>query len=69
MNDTVQKSIQLYKGNIHHRWIFDGSAEQSNTYRGLIKSTNGRVDLPKVDINPKKDLLLLPYSSGTTGMY
>jgi acyl-CoA synthetase (AMP-forming)/AMP-acid ligase II len=66
LTPTVQQSIKLYRGEIKQTWVFDGTSERS--YRALIKSTKGKADIPKVSINPKKDLLLLPYSSGTTGL-
>lgn len=42
-----------------------GEAEGATPFAALMKNSG---NLPKVEINPKKDLIVLPYSSGTTGL-
>ncbi|HEX8338527.1 MAG TPA: 4-coumarate--CoA ligase family protein [Pyrinomonadaceae bacterium] len=43
-----------------------GEAEGATPFASLLGG--GADDLPAVDINPREDLVVLPYSSGTTGV-
>ena len=43
-----------------------GEAEGATPFAALLEG--GADDLPKVEINPAEDLVVLPYSSGTTGV-
>ncbi|MDX6405045.1 MAG: hypothetical protein QOH70_2500 [Blastocatellia bacterium] len=42
-----------------------GEAEQATPFDSLLQSDG---DVPQVEINPREDLVALPYSSGTTGL-
>ncbi|HEX2911835.1 MAG TPA: AMP-binding protein [Chloroflexia bacterium] len=42
-----------------------GEAPGALSFSELLK---GEIDLPRVSINPREDLVMLPYSSGTTGL-
>lgn len=50
--------------NIEELFVF-GEADGATSYNSLLES-NGEV--PHVEINPREDLVALPYSSGTTGL-
>ncbi len=50
-------------GGIEEIFVF-GEAEGATPFASLLKSDG---QLPSVEINPKEDLVVLPYSSGTTG--
>jgi acyl-CoA synthetase (AMP-forming)/AMP-acid ligase II len=50
-------------GGIEEIFVF-GEAEGATPFASLLKSDG---NLPPVTINPKEDLVVLPYSSGTTG--
>jgi acyl-CoA synthetase (AMP-forming)/AMP-acid ligase II len=50
-------------GGIEEIFVF-GEAEGATPFASLLKSDG---QLPPVTINPKEDLVVLPYSSGTTG--
>lgn len=50
-------------GGIEEIFVF-GEAEGATPFASLLTSDG---QLPPVDINPKEDLVVLPYSSGTTG--
>ncbi len=50
-------------GGIREIFVF-GEAEGATPFASLLKSDG---QLPPVTINPKEDLVVLPYSSGTTG--
>ena len=52
------------KTNIKEIFVF-GEAEGATPFAELLKAEG---QPPKVKINPKKDLVVLPYSSGTTGL-
>lgn len=43
-----------------------GEAEGATPFAALLEG--GADDLPRVEINPREDLVVLPYSSGTTGV-
>ncbi len=51
-------------GGIREIFVF-GEAEGATPFASLLKS-DGR--LPEVSINPREDIIVLPYSSGTTGL-
>lgn len=50
--------------NIEEIFVF-GEAEGATSFATLLQSDG---QLPEVDLDPKKDLIVLPYSSGTTGL-
>ncbi len=50
--------------NVEEVFVF-GSAEGATPFTDLMQN-NGQ--MPLVEINPKEDLIVLPYSSGTTGL-
>ena len=52
------------KANIEELFVF-GEAEGATPFAWLLES-NG--EPPQVEINPREDLVALPYSSGTTGL-
>ncbi len=61
----MEKSQEAAKNsNIKEIFVF-GEAEGATPFASLLQS-DGVV--PEVDINPKEDLVVLPYSSGTTGL-
>src|ERR671916_1605852 len=43
-----------------------GEAEGATPFASLLEG--GAADLPEVEIDPREDLVVLPYSSGTTGV-
>ena len=49
---------------IEELFVF-GESEGATSFANLLE---GEGDVPYVEINPKKDLVALPYSSGTTGL-
>ncbi len=49
---------------IEELFVF-GVAEDATPFDSLLQSDG---DVPKVEINPREDLVALPYSSGTTGL-
>ncbi len=51
-------------GGIEEIFVF-GEAEGATPFASLLKSDG---QLPPVNIDPQKDLVVLPYSSGTTGL-
>lgn len=52
------------KANIEELFVF-GEVEGATHFASLLESDG---DVPKVVINPREDLVALPYSSGTTGL-
>lgn len=52
------------QSNIEELFVF-GQAEGTTSFRSLIENDD---QAPDVQINPKEDLVALPYSSGTTGL-
>ena len=50
--------------NIEEVFVF-GEAEGATPFASLLESD---AQVPEVDINPREDLVALPYSSGTTGL-
>jgi long-subunit acyl-CoA synthetase (AMP-forming) len=45
-----------------------GHAEQGALFFNTLMEDDGKSFPENVDIDPKKDVLLMPYSSGTTGL-
>ena len=52
------------KSNVEEIFVF-GEAEGATPFASLLQSDG---QLPEITINPKEDLVVLPYSSGTTGL-
>jgi acyl-CoA synthetase (AMP-forming)/AMP-acid ligase II len=52
------------EANIEELFVF-GEAEGATPFASLLESTG---EPPHVEINPREDLVALPYSSGTTGL-
>jgi acyl-CoA synthetase (AMP-forming)/AMP-acid ligase II len=50
--------------NIEELFVF-GEADEATPFASLLESDG---DVPQVEINPREDLVALPYSSGTTGL-
>jgi len=53
------------KSNIEEIFILGDAPEGTTSFASLMQVEG---DPPQVDINPKEDLIVLPYSSGTTGL-
>src|SRR5712691_3573245 len=60
--DRAQEAAQQAK--IEELFVF-GEAEGATPFSSLLESDG---DVPRVEINPREDLVALPYSSGTTGL-
>jgi acyl-CoA synthetase (AMP-forming)/AMP-acid ligase II len=61
----VDKARQaVTESGVEELFVF-GKAEGATTFASLIESEG---PLPVVEINPSEDLVVLPYSSGTTGL-
>src|SRR5947199_7618460 len=60
--DKAQEAAQQAK--IEELFVF-GEAEGATPFSSLLESDG---DVPRVEINPREDLVALPYSSGTTGL-
>src|SRR5229473_2082370 len=60
--DKAREAAGLSK--IEELFVF-GEAEDATPFDSLLQSDG---DVPRVEINPRKDLVALPYSSGTTGL-
>ena len=52
------------EANVEELFVF-GEAEGATPFASLIESEG---EVPTVEINPREDLVVLPYSSGTTGL-
>jgi acyl-CoA synthetase (AMP-forming)/AMP-acid ligase II len=52
------------RSKVEELFVF-GSAEGATPFTSLLESDE---EVPRVEINPKEDLVALPYSSGTTGL-
>ncbi len=52
------------KSSIEEIFVF-GEAEGTTPFASLLQSDG---QIPSIEINPKEDLIVLPYSSGTTGL-
>src|SRR5437667_6649460 len=60
--DKAQEAAQQAK--IEELFVF-GEAECATPFSSLLESDG---DVPRVEIDPREDLVALPYSSGTTGL-
>lgn len=60
--DKAREAAQA--ANLREIFVF-GEAEGATPFAALLKNAG---QLPDVQINPKRDLVVLPYSSGTTGL-
>src|SRR6266705_1474666 len=60
--DKAQEAAQRAK--IEELFVF-GEAEGATPFDSLLESDG---DVPRVEIDPREDLVALPYSSGTTGL-
>jgi len=60
--ETARAAAALSK--IEELFVF-GEAENATPFDSLLQSDG---DVPRVEINPREDLVALPYSSGTTGL-
>lgn len=60
--ENAQKAIE--GTNVKEIFVF-GEAEGATPFADLLKSDG---QLPDIVINPKEDIVVLPYSSGTTGL-
>src|ERR1043166_4122665 len=60
--DKARSAVEHSK--IEELFVF-GEAEAATPFASLLE---GNGEIPQVEIDPKKDLVALPYSSGTTGL-
>ncbi len=61
----LDKALEAARGtNVQEIFVF-GEAEGATPFGSLLENDG---NLPEVDINPREDLVALPYSSGTTGV-
>ena len=61
----LEKAIEAAgKSNVEEVFVF-GEAEDATPFASLLE---GDAALPTIDIDPANDLVVLPYSSGTTGL-
>ena len=61
----MDKSIEAIRElNIEEVFVF-GEAEGATPFASLLESEG---DVPEIEINPREDIVALPYSSGTTGV-
>jgi acyl-CoA synthetase (AMP-forming)/AMP-acid ligase II len=60
--DKAREATQQSK--VEELFVF-GKAEDATPFDSLLQSDG---DVPRVQINPREDLVALPYSSGTTGL-
>ena len=60
--EKARAAAQL--SNIKELFVF-GEADDATPFAALLDSDG---DVPQVEINPREDLVALPYSSGTTGL-
>ena len=60
--DKAREAAELSK--IEELFVF-GEARDATPFDSLLQSDG---DVPRVEINPREDLVALPYSSGTTGL-
>ncbi|HXM35272.1 MAG TPA: AMP-binding protein, partial [Pyrinomonadaceae bacterium] len=60
--DKARKAASA--ANIEELFVF-GLAEGATSFASLIENDG---DVPPVEVNPREDLVALPYSSGTTGL-
>jgi acyl-CoA synthetase (AMP-forming)/AMP-acid ligase II len=66
---TVPKFVEKARAAAQHSKIKElfvfGEAEGATPFASLLESDG---EVPRVEINPREDLVALPYSSGTTGL-
>ena len=60
--DKAQEAAE--KSDVEEIFVF-GEAEGATPFASLLQAEG---EAPQVEINPKEDLIVLPYSSGTTGL-
>src|ERR1700730_5207134 len=60
--DKARKAADLSK--VEELFVF-GEAERATPFDSLLQRDG---DFPRAEINPREDLVALPYSSGTTGL-
>ena len=60
--DKAQEAVA--ESNVKEIFVF-GEAEGATPFASLLQNDG---EPPKVEINPREDLIVLPYSSGTTGL-
>ena len=65
LNEMAEAAQDLAKG-ITKRIVIVPDSNEAGTFWGLIESAPSTV--PQFQINPREDLVALPYSSGTTGL-
>src|SRR5215212_5269179 len=67
---TVPQLLERARGAAEGKGLSElfvfGEAEGATPFASLLEG--GADDLPEVEINPREDLVVLPYSSGTTGV-
>lgn len=61
--DKAREAVE--KSGVEEIFILGDAPEGTTPFASLLQVEG---DPPQVDINPKEDLLVLPYSSGTTGL-
>lgn len=61
----IEKAAQAAQSSKVEELFVFGEAEAATPFASLLESDG---DVPRVEINPKEDLVALPYSSGTTGL-
>nr|XP_039269930.1 4-coumarate--CoA ligase 1-like isoform X2 [Styela clava] len=68
--DIVKQVLENNPANQVQKIIVHGTSNEFVTWDEVILSNNGNKEnfVPTCKISPKKDLAILPYSSGTTGM-
>jgi acyl-CoA synthetase (AMP-forming)/AMP-acid ligase II len=62
---SIDKAREAAEATNVEELITFGEAEGTTPFASLLESDG---EPPKVDINPREDLVVLPYSSGTTGL-
>jgi acyl-CoA synthetase (AMP-forming)/AMP-acid ligase II len=62
----LERAREAAEGKGLSEFFVFGEAEGATPFASLLEG--GADDLPKVEINPREDLVALPYSSGTTGV-
>jgi acyl-CoA synthetase (AMP-forming)/AMP-acid ligase II len=62
----VGRAREAAEGKGFSEFFVFGEAEGATPFASLLEG--GADDLPEVNINPREDLVVLPYSSGTTGV-
>ncbi|HEX8922535.1 MAG TPA: AMP-binding protein, partial [Pyrinomonadaceae bacterium] len=62
----MDKALEAVEGSAVEEIFVLGEAEGATPFASLLESDVAL--LPEIDINPREDLVALPYSSGTTGV-